>query len=984
MVVALREQASKKSKLSLFRLGKSSPKPSTLVQDSTPRHATRQMPSDKRSIVRSARQAASEGAPAIIPVHYQYPEASNLPANYHWSSNAEPNQRESDDDEEGVQSYRRTRADSLPLQGFVHPAAEEATPAHVGRANLPALARIQTDMAPSSKHSRQRSHFSIPDVIVTTCEEEGEQEVVEIQIPPNKRRSYVLRDAGEDSWQDHRSSKKSTSGFARRPAPLIKFDEEEIRHIGMTRSGSVASIGSSPISPTTSVTSPSTPSSSASSSLSKASTAKRTRKSSFPLIFGRKSLDTSRSQVAGPTLVEEPLPMTPTTPASAPPLGTDSFGVGQPGGLLFSSHDSAPASAPPSRSIFARAISAIPSPPVTPTSPPRSLSKKEIKAKAKEELALIKELERVDKLVKQHDVKARKAQEKAEAKGRKRAAKLAQINQQFHQQAGETRPSMDTFSSAQSQTMPASRTAPRKTIFQAATKATATAGLARRTSIRGAQEARSFAGERRGSEPILSKSSAPVESRAHVATPFSIDLPASERLPFTEPRAAPQPKIAALPLQQLPCASVPATATTSPTKAVNSRSSLSKDTSPPRPVRPAPPVPVQSEPKAASDIADGETSIGDDLEEAHGWSRQSWSELNSGFSGPLPSLIHPSSSGSISTVATTRAEQPESEDADQVIELNEQRSARMARRASVQRVLALSDVEGGMLQKRASLRKRGSQQYLKRRSSHLDGIDVLARSESGGYSSKRSSLASDGRRRSFIRQVGEDEGWKVVDDEDEAAKPDHSVMAQPDLSGPKWHDWVEEDERLPVSQSMEVEVDLVLADLRAAQRADHLRRHAQEGSGERTPTQESVQDPFSSSKTSRPSPPRPDRSTRRTGPSSPTEASGHSSSISSADSFTSGSSGTGTAATVADAAAADLPVGKDVGGEAAICFSRPFSPQHQGRFSIDEKENAEPVSPRSGKGAKMESAKSEFRLSPALAPLQLQPLDLFSGVEGKF
>lgn len=538
MVVALREQASKKSKLSLFRIGKSSAKaaPATereqptyasntyprSAEQSTPRNAP--SPSSAARIVRSARQAASEGVPAAIAVHYQYPQSSNLPNNYHWSSTSEADPQASDGVDNDEQQYRRTRADSLPLQGFVHPADVAPAERKFVQSNWPALAKIQTDVivpSASGKHYRTRSHFSIPDVIVTTCEEEGEEQLVEISIPPNKRRSYVLRE-GSNTDEGRSNKKSSAAGFGSRgrPAPLIQFEAEEIK--GMSRSGSVPSLSSSPISPTsTTATSPSLPSSSASSSLSKGLTmGKRSRKPSFPILFGRKSLDSARANVEQQAYAEEPLPLSPTTPGS------------QPDGLLFSRHDGGPVSASPSRSIFGRSMTGLPSPPVTPTSPSRLLTKKEIKAKAKEELALIKELERVDKLVKQHDVKARKAQEKAEAKERKRAAKLAQINQEFHDQ-GAARPSVDTTSSAKIS---------RKTIFQASTRGTSSSSLARRTSVRGAPvpDVRAFIGERRGPEPILSNAS---EARTNVSTPFSIDLPARERLPFSQPRAAPLPMI---------------------------------------------------------------------------------------------------------------------------------------------------------------------------------------------------------------------------------------------------------------------------------------------------------------------------------------------------------------------------------------------------------------------------------------------------------
>lgn len=953
--------------------------------DATPRQAPREVPATKSQIVRSTRQAVSEGSPSIVANRHRYPESSDRFEDHGWPSRTDTDGERPPHHAPGEyygQGRQRTRADSLPLRSLVPAVAAAPTSDGSGRPTLPALARIQTEFAPS-RHSRQRSHFSIPDVIVTACEEEGEEEVVELQIPPNKRRSYVLRDAAEEPQDHHRSNKKSTNGFVRRPAPLIQFNSDEIKTIGMVRSGSVPSIASSTNSPTTPDPSPSSPPSSASSSLSKASTTKRSRKSSFPLLFGRKSLDSSRSNAIDHIYVEEPLPFTPTSPFPA-----SSVVAGQPDGLIFSANDSAPMN-PPSRGVFTRGVGGLPSPPVTPTSPSRPLSKKEMKAKAKEELALIKELERVDKLVKQHDVKARKVQEKADAKERKRTAKLAQINQQFtHQRGTETRPSTDTYSSARSQTMPAERSF-RKTIFQVSTKASASGGLARRTSVRGASELRSFASERRGSEPVLSNAAKSEESRAHITTPFSIDLPTSERLPFSEPRAAPRPKVSSHSSQPLAQGPTRATEPMSPIKAMR-RSDFSKESSPPRPLRPAPPVPTQSvaplsfvkdaEPECDNnvwpEVVDGETSLGEDSDETRGWNRQSWSELNSGFTGQLPSLI---SSGAGSSGHAGIDVARGTEEAEDVFETDVQCTARIARRASVQRVLALSDAEGGILQKRASLRKRGSQQYLKRRSSHMDGFDVLAHGRAGECSSKRSSAASDAKRRSFIRHLGDDRGWTVVDGAGELSRPDDSIVAQPDLSGARWDEWVEEHDGMTdlaqsssVREKMEVEVDLVLADLRAAQHTDRLRKqsyHAHDGSGERTPTQESVKDPFATRTVRKPSPPRPSRSSHRKNysPSSPTkECSPHSSSTSSADSFSSNSSGTGTtAATVAE----------------PVCFSRPFSPQHRSRISLEQGEGKE--NPVQSTGSGKEGRRSDFRLSLALAPLQLQSMDLFGSTEAK-
>ncbi|ETS60149.1 hypothetical protein PaG_05684 [Moesziomyces aphidis] len=674
MVVALREQAPKKSRLSLFRLGKATKSAAPSRQDaSTPRSYP-----DASSIPRNsqgdgarlARQTASQGAAPVIAVHYQYPTSTNLPGGYDWPATIESD----------VDDRRRTRADSLPMQTMF--ADREAR---------------------AGKHSRQRSHFSIPDVIVTSCDDD-EQHVVEVHVPPNKRRSYVLRDT--DASPRSKPSKPSDP-HPRRPEPLIRFDSDEMR--GMTRTSSVSSL-TSPVAESNA----STPTSSASSSLSKGS-GKRMRKASFPSLFSRKSLDSSR--------VEEPMPISPVTPSSAP-AAPGAFDRRQPDGLLFSAHSGATPGATP-----------LPSPPATPTSPVQKLSKKELKARQKHELALIREVERVDRLVKQHDSKARKAQEKHEAKQRKRQEKLATANAEFH-----PAPSAPSVAAG-------------RTIFQAATRVTP--GLGRRSSTRG------FAGERRGSEPTIP--SASVEPRA-AATPFSIDLPSAARMPFAEPRTAPKPAFA------------PAY---KPIKAPLGTMPTGQSVSPPRPLRPAPPPP-QDEPR--HQLA-------------------SWDDLS--FAAPLPSLIP----------ASTEINSAAGEEADSVVELDE--AARRARRASVQRVLALSD-EGGRLHKRGSLRKRTSIQTLKRRSE-----DDFVKMD------KRSGL---------IPRVGADEGWILQD-----AAADDSTAVQVDA-----REWIEDD---PDSHSLlqqQGEVDRVLADLHAAQE-DHLRRR------EATTR---VAD----------SPPRPARSTRRQEP----------------------------------------------------------------------------------------------------------------------
>ncbi|GAC94911.1 hypothetical protein PHSY_002484 [Pseudozyma hubeiensis SY62] len=977
MVVAIRVQQPKKSRLSLFRLAKSSTKSSALgdtntpqqssqtyddasyaaqVDQSTPRQMPRALPSSKDS----TRQTASDQVEAHASIQYHYTGSANAPRDYDWPSSSPGH----DSYHDVEQQFHRTRSDSLPLHQHAtfHEQEESRRP--------PALARIQTDAIPSYKHSRQRSHFSIPDVVVTACEEDGEQQHIELEFPPNKRRSHIFRDSANQNPRDQSSYKKSSSSaFGRRPPPLIKFDSGEIRTMSMPRSGSVPSLASSndsyssPISPTE-LTSPpsSTPTSSASSSISKASTAKRSRKASFPLLFGRKSLESFKP--ANLVFAQEPLPSSPTSPISTSTSSTASLRSGQPDGLLFTSHEPQPAQSP-SRGIFTRALSGLPTPPITPTSPPRAVSKKELKSKAKEELALIKELERVDKLVRQHDDKARKAHQKALAKESKRAAKLAQANQSFRRPSVEQRPSTDTLSSDGRQSLASvTRITKKATVFQASSKASAV-GLGRRTSVRGGNgDSRSFAGERRGSEPILSNATQCEAPRA--SAPFSVDLPSTERLPFMQPRAAPRPNVFATPQSD-----------TAPLALVKQSGA-----SPPRPTRPAPAVPLPadlSNEQSLSDVTadigfvEGDASIGDDADETtRAWNRSSWSELSTGFTAaPLPSLIPSNSSASITAVVDSKPAE-EAEHFDEQLPV-----ARIAKRASVQRALALSDVS-----RRPTISKRSSQQLSKRRSWQAERIDPDA---VGATSSKRSSAAQSFKRRSFVRQLGDDEGWKVVDgeQEEEECRLDESTVAQPDVSDARWDDWVEQDSLLGsyqvssdfVKQRVSKQVDLVLADLYSAQ-DEHIRAQF-EASDDRTPTQEIVNPLRSINKSSPPQ--RPHRSTRRAP--SPTPTTGTASSISSADSFVSDTSGTRTTdfTTLADDSQID-PARNKLQDSGRVCFSRPFAAQHRASLEDgrDDKENL-----RNENTENEENNKFRLSLSP-LASFQLGTGLEFEFVEGRF
>ena len=101
-------------------------------------------------------------------------------------------------------------------------------------AEAEAEARCYT-LPPRTTHMRQRSHFSIPDVLVTTCEEEGHETVVELKVPAHHRRLPQRKPSPTPTPTPH--------------TPLIRLEQQ-------------------PLPPSTPVTTPPPP-------------PKRTRKSSF-------------------------------------------------------------------------------------------------------------------------------------------------------------------------------------------------------------------------------------------------------------------------------------------------------------------------------------------------------------------------------------------------------------------------------------------------------------------------------------------------------------------------------------------------------------------------------------------------------------------------------------------------------------------------------------------------------------------------------
>lgn len=646
MVVVLHTKVSRKPRLALFRLGKSS-KQTTATQPITPEQVSSTGPANDHEDTSA---------------QYEFPESQDsCPSPPRITARFSSRRSES-----------RRRADSLPLDRAFDAALFSQGPNNSYASPKPVLhplGRIHSELAATTAgHARQRSHFSIPDVIITGCEEDGNEELVEVRIAPDKRRSYVLKGQRGHSASTHRFGKrnKASSIFGRRPTPLLTFAESE-----PPLNDSATAVSTS---------SPSSKPSFATSSLSKSSAATRLRKASFPNLFGRKSLDS----VSSTSLPYESVPQQAATPSSAP---SQSFAIPRPAvnpaseiATVNETADSLPFSRPPVTSSF----------------------KKEQKAKLREEQALIKELERVNRLVKQHDQKTQKALDKAQAKEHKRSVKLVSLAEQ-------------------AQISPLQRDAhkqPKQTVFTASTKASSSAALGRRTSVRSAGAV------------------------VRDATP-----------------GVPQPKA------QIVFRTIRPVAVGGPSVASgfdNADDIKPETVTPPRPKRPSA---AMSSPTTVE--AEAAENVSEDFE-AHVWAPSSWSSFEPAFTGHLPSLIVTSSSSS-SGSSTSSHSLPLSlvstpndvfSDDDGVMD---DETARRIRRASVQRVLALSDAGTSLLQKQTSLRKRRSQtQALQRRSSQIEA------SRSGGevtdtaaQGSKRSSVVLNGynKRIIYAQENDMDEDW---------------------------------------------------------------------------------------------------------------------------------------------------------------------------------------------------------------------------------
>ncbi|UZJ56322.1 hypothetical protein CBS101457_005642 [Exobasidium rhododendri] len=256
-------------------------------------------------------------------------------------------------------------------------------------------------------HRRARSHFSIPDVIVTSSEEEGEAVHFEVQVEPARRKSSFASQLGslnssslppdvaslrKDRPQSPSQSHSKTSSVGSKVGKKIKSKPKPLAlHFTSMKTSQEATAASSILfSPTTPGT-PYTPTTKDGGNKIE----KRSRKSSFPSIFSKKDREAANTAAlpSSPTIVQS-------THQSSRPLSPSSE-VGYFSMLAsFTTSPTSSTATTPTSPFYAD----------MPTSPSSitSFTKKELKVKAKEEKNLIKELERVNKMVKKHDEKAQR------------------------------------------------------------------------------------------------------------------------------------------------------------------------------------------------------------------------------------------------------------------------------------------------------------------------------------------------------------------------------------------------------------------------------------------------------------------------------------------------------------------------------------------------------------------------------------------------
>ncbi|PWN51867.1 hypothetical protein IE53DRAFT_367698 [Violaceomyces palustris] len=842
MVFVTREQPAKqRRRMTLFGLGGSSKKPNNQQRQAPLPSKQHHINVDEDDLVDL--HPSTDMPP--IPASYMQQASHALPA-----MRASPrapgmfDRRQNFNSRTRMESENRQRRETMNFQEYesdeeamdrsvaVMSKSEKGSP--VMGATLPdtVLSRIQDRDLSSQGHSRQRSHFSIPDVVITSCEEEGQEVHVELKIPPNKRRSFVIakHPGTHNGPQQHASiakaAKKAGRGLARPKPPLVKLDIE-----GLDNPSSPTGLGGGD----TQSVSPASP---ASSTFSKGSSeiVKRSRKSSFPLLFGKKGqgADSPRTSpvddVGSPTHVANPafssdrhnVYDSSSTASSIGPLATFSC-ESNPGGAQ-----------PPAAS---KAVD-LPSPPITPVSPTRSLTKKEMKAKEKEELALIKELEKVDKMVRQHDNKTRKAAEKAEAKEKKR---LAAVKKASSHESGSSSTgsggsnSLDTGPTTKGGV--ATKAFKRMTIFSASSKAGRSAKLGRRNSALRKRESHLDDGvvnrrsdgfdlrEPKGGFKVLGD---------HDRQKHQQPGPSSGSPPATPPRP---PRPPSLPLNKRRSIESPTSESgrppkitfTSPASSEASSRTLNEERE------------LEREPSDSDEIERGDATA---WGSPKNWS---WTELDDPAdltftslikrdAGPSPNaprgfapptLYRPLVGASAPIGVVPTAEVGTKRDS----------GSTLSRRSSIQRVLAMVDAEDEMLRKRASLRRRGSKQRVGQAQRGSKRASRVV--DEGGDLSRTSSISSDlhsssnTKRRSFIGSSGgsKETEWTPTEGIEE-------------LSGGSPVEWVDSKPRadelvllndLRAAQAASMNLERVLDSMDAADDTEVEEDGEEDHEGQRTP-----------------------------------------------------------------------------------------------------------------------------------------------------
>lgn len=445
--------------------------------------------------------------------------SSDSPPNPQDHSKFNQNQSSSSNDSSQEQSFPLGRV-SLDL--LVHDPSETRPFAGV-------QPRPRQDSAPQLVHSRHRSHFSIPDVVVTAAEEEGQGQHFEVKVPAAKRRSFVLNvhnpqiHSMPTNNNNNNNNGGTATGFpskknkgANKLKPLIRLDSPVVstgspnafvinssnsvgEEMNSNGTGSNNSSANSTLSKGSGTTNTSSSSSVGTSSSNTTVPSNRKGKKTFSL-FGKKSSPSTSPNPAQPTSPTTSNPIgkpfyssphdssgsLPTSSSASgaesskesltmkssskeanqantsPPTSTSSDGESIGGGGGFSglprsvpnfnipsngvpaptsnlikgnaspSIGSFQTSSPQPSSInsFSPQSSAPNSPNpngtwnnnnATISSPPKKLTKKEQKMREKQELDLIKQVEKIDKMVRQHDEKERKREKKEREKMKKNA-----------------------------------------------------------------------------------------------------------------------------------------------------------------------------------------------------------------------------------------------------------------------------------------------------------------------------------------------------------------------------------------------------------------------------------------------------------------------------------------------------------------------------------------------------------------------------------